>query len=82
MSVVLKWPVQKWETKAKLWCKLFGHRWESGWYGDRPYLKPKGGPVDNLNTHHPRLTCECWHCGTVSTIAYIHTDLDNKLFIK
>lgn len=70
-KVILRWPARKWE-KAPLMCRLFGHIWRDGWFGDRPYLRPSAGPVDNIGRHHVSLSCKCDRCGRKSTIAYVH----------
>lgn len=72
MPVVLRWPANKWEKKAKLSCRLFGHVWKSGWWGDHPYLERKGGNVDGIGRVHFSLECECVRCYTKSTVARIH----------
>lgn len=72
MSVVLRWPAKLWDKKSKLMCRLFGHVWKRGWWGDMPYLKPTAGPVDGVNRHHISLRCKCDRCGNESHIAYVH----------
>lgn len=75
MSVKLRWPATEYDKDAKLMCRLFGHVWSSGWWGDMPYLKKsKNFTTDNIGRTHFTLECECDRCYTKSTVARIHGD--------
>lgn len=77
----LKWTSYRWEG-APLLCRLFGHRWQSGWWGDEPYLKAQSGPIDGIDEHHIRLKCRCRHCDEEFIIANIHESNIRKVLRK
>ncbi len=70
-KVVLRWRPGPWE-KVPLMCRIFGHKWVDGWFGDRPYFRQAFNAIDNLNTFHIRLSCECDRCGAQGDVGYIH----------
>lgn len=69
INTILRWKPAAWE-KAPILCRIFGHRVE-GVCG-LPYFRQKFKAVDNLNTFHVTLTCECDRCGAVSDVGHIH----------
>jgi hypothetical protein len=73
MSMALHWPARKWE-KAPLLCRWFGHVWNSGWWGDKPYLQPSNLPgyTDGIGARHVDLQCRCDRCGQMLTVAHVH----------
>lgn len=75
MTVALRWPAKSYDTKAKLSCRLFGHTWHAGWWGDKPYLNQKRGPVDGIGRQHIYLDCRCDKCDTRYTVAMMHGDI-------
>lgn len=70
MSVTLRWKAMPWHKN--LWCRLFGHVWKSGWYGDKPYLRQTYKALSNLNTLHLKLECDCDRCGESHEVGYTH----------
>jgi hypothetical protein len=70
-KITLRWATAPHE-KAPLLCRLFGHHWEGGWFGDRPYFRQEFKAIDNLNTFHVKLTCECDRCGATTPVGYTH----------
>jgi hypothetical protein len=73
MSAVLRWPAKSWETNVPLTCRLFGHVWRSGWWGDKPYLKrSKHFITDGTGRTHYNLDCRCDRCDKELTVAHIH----------
>lgn len=73
MTAMLRWKASKWE-KAPLMCRLFGHVWERGWWGDTPYLRAKNLPgyEDGIGRRHIDLVCKCSRCDTQTTMARVH----------
>lgn len=66
---MLKWSD---EYAKNLMCRLFGHKWNEGWYGSQPYLKPKYYTTDNLGTEHMKLYCRCFRCNQEVSIGFMH----------
>lgn len=73
MSVVLRWKAKSWED-APIMCRIFGHKWTAGWWGDIPYLSLKNptGNVDGVGREHWTLTCHCDRCDKQTTVARMH----------
>lgn len=74
MSVALRWKATRWDKGASIMCRLFGHIWEGGWYGDRPYFRPLAlpGNIDGIGREHVTLTCQCMRCGYRGHVGYVH----------
>lgn len=54
------------------WCKLFGHTWTGGWYGDLPYFKIEQRGTDGLGRVHANLYFECDRCNKKVMSGHIH----------
>lgn len=44
-------------------CKLFGHKRNSGWWGDGLYGTLRGPNTDGIGRAHYTVTLECDRCG-------------------
>lgn len=57
----------------RLLCKMFGHQpMENGWWGDIPYIKIRGGYVDNIGRVHGTAYHECRRCETEYLAGRLH----------
>lgn len=67
----------------RILCRLLGHKPRgSGWWGDVPYLRIKGGNRDNIGRVHGRAYHECARCGETYLVGRLHftaRDIVNSL---
>jgi len=68
--MTVRWTAEKWHKN--FWCRLFGHRWDHGWFGSEPYLRPEYHATDGVGTEHLYLKCRCDRCGENHTLARLH----------
>lgn len=68
---VVWWRAKKWE-KADWRCRLLGHAWDAGWWGDLPYYDQERGVIDGIGRQHITLYCRCDRCGDRRPVGYIH----------
>lgn len=65
---------ESWERGIKLGCRLFGHVWRDGWWGDLPYASVGTRGEDNVGRKHGVLSFECDRCGKAVMFGRIHTN--------
>lgn len=65
--------VNSWE-RAPLGCRLFGHIWRGGWWGDLPYATVAGRGRDGIGRKHGVLGFQCDRCGKTVAFGRIHTN--------
>lgn len=90
MSFTLRWSAKPWE-EAPFMCRLFGHIWKDGWWGDLPYLSLGTSAWDGIDELHIDLKCSCDRCGGHHSVGRIHAstvvkklhfDQDRGLFLR
>ena len=53
-------------------CNLFGHKRNSGWYGDGLYGEVTPNSIDGIGRAHAIITASCDRCGETYTLARLH----------